>query len=421
MADFEIIDEFVDIHVEDELTKAVFGCLQLLGPEALNEIFSDERFDFSFESAPEFTFHETVDKREPDVIIEDGDNLTVMVEAKVNAPTDTTQLVDEYADLKEGWDSETLRLLHVTKDRLRPSKLSSITEIPSEELIWTNWRNIASAALNVDASRVSTADRRVIEMLIEVFEAEGYTPFGGFTLMNQSNSLGEQLNQAYRVREQYYDDINSFRKDVETYLTEDIEYWRFFRRGVSGGQGSGLVQFPTSNYQRLPRNLWFSYIPQSKSTNLAHTNYNENYLFLDFNSKTGQIRAGYSVTTASGKVSDDIFRRTLHERKDTVLRIVEENDFHPFTVSYSMGNRIDSLEDLPKFLDEIGVSSYDDSELGRRFLLTRVWSAEELSTRDEGDNLFEPVDLTRDVAGVLDEIHRLTYREHPEIFYPTVE
>lgn len=421
MSDFEIVDQFIQIDVEDDLTKAVFGCLQLLGPTALNEIFADDLFDFSFETAPKYTFHETVDKREPDVVIEDGENLTIMVEAKVDAPTDAKQLSDEYADLSSRWSSETLRLLHVTEDRLRPAEIDSVQGIPADVLVWTNWRNLASAVLNVDTAGLSAADDRVVKMLVQVFEDQGFTPFGGFKLMNDADSLSDQLNQAYRVREQYYDDVNSFRKDVETHLTENITFWRFFRRGVSGGQGSGQKIFPSKNYRKLPRNLWFSYVPKGEVPDSAEANYIENYLFLEFNSKTGTMRAGYTVTTASERVQNDAFRKILHERKGTVLEIIEEGSYQPYTASYSMGNKIESVEGLDEFLDEIGNTSYDDSGLGRRFLLTRTWTADELPIREESDRLFEPVEITRDVAEEMDEIHRLTYNQYPEIFYPMTQ
>lgn len=37
MTTFEIVTEFIEVEKEDDLTKAVFGCLELLSTEALNE------------------------------------------------------------------------------------------------------------------------------------------------------------------------------------------------------------------------------------------------------------------------------------------------------------------------------------------------------------------------------------------------
>lgn len=421
MTTFEIVKEFIEVEKEDDLTKAVFGCLELLSTSALNEIFEQASLDMRVESAPDFTFHETVDRREPDVIIEDGQSLTVMVEAKLGSPTNMTQLSDEYADLIEGWNSDTLRLLHVTDDGRQPPEIEARTRIPSEHFQWTSWRRLAAALLKVDTTVVNRTDRRVIAMLTQIFEDEGFAPFGGFTIMNESQTLSNQLQQAYQVRNQYYDEINSFRKDVEKNLTDEVRYWRFFRRGVSGGMGRGQISFPTSNYQRMPKHLWFTYVPQDQKPTLAHQNYLQNYLLLDFNSRTGAIRAGYTATTAPGKVKNDLFRKTLHEQKEMILKIISEHGFQPYTTSYSLDNKIESIDELDSFFEEIGNPSHDISEWGKRFLLTRTWSAEELPTRDEEAEMFRPAHVTKDVASALNEIHQLTYHDHDRLFYPEVE
>jgi len=126
MTVYEIADAFVTINNEDDLTKAVFGCLELMSPAALDAIFAAEKFDFTFTSFPEFTFHEQVDEREPDVILEDNQELTIMVEAKAGAPTDPIQLADEYRELTKEWQTGTQRLLHVTETRLRPGRIDQV-------------------------------------------------------------------------------------------------------------------------------------------------------------------------------------------------------------------------------------------------------------------------------------------------------
>lgn len=421
MSQFELVNEFIDVSKEDDFTKAVFGCLELLSPEVLNEILKQAALDIKLQSEPEFTFHETVDRREPDVIIEDGRNLTVMVEAKLDDHTRPNQLSDEYADLTEGWNSESLRLWHVTDDSRRPRNLKDRTGIPPDDFLWCSWRDLASALLNVDLGAVNSTDRSVIGMLAQIFEDNGFAPFGRFTLMENSQSLSGQLQQAYQVRKQYYSEINSFRKDVESYLTEEVRFWRFFRRGVSGGIASGQKTFPTKSWENMPRNLWFSYVPRGDSPRRATKQYHENYLILDFNSRTGTIRAGYMMTTATGKVENDVFRKILHQQRDLVLEIIRENQLQTYTTSYSLGDRLSSTDDLEPFLEELGDSSYDDSEWGRRLLLTRTWSADELPTKNEGNELFEPAEVTKEVACALDDIHQLTYHDYDHIFYPTTE
>lgn len=369
MTEYELVKEFIDIDIENDLTKAVFGCLQLLSSEAINEIFSEDKFDFKFDSAPDFTFHKTVDRREPDVILEDDQHLTVMVEAKLGGTLSSKQLGEEYADLSQYWDSDNLRLLLVTEERFMEPRIEDQAGIPNEEFIWTNWRELAASLLDANTARLDFSDQQAMAMLQQIFENNGFAPFGGFMLMEETQSLTEQLGQAYRIRNQYYDDVNAFRKDVETHLTDEVKFWRFFRRGVSGGQWSGMKSFPLKEYERIPRNLWFSYMPAGKSADRATENYLENYLLLDFNSKNGILRAGYSVTTVPGKVEDDIFRKSLHRNKETILDILNETDYEVYSTSYSLSNKIDTVEGIADFLDKIESGSYDHSDWGRRFIL----------------------------------------------------
>lgn len=420
MQNFEIANEFIDVEVEDDLTKAVFGCMELLSTDALNEVFKQTELGIQFESEPNFIFHQTVDRREPDVVIEDGQNLTVMVEAKLGAHTDTQQLSDEYADLTERWHSDTLRLLHVTDTQHRPRKIDQ-TDIPADHLLWTSWRRISVALLNTGPTIGNSTDRRIMGMLTQIFEKYGFAPFGGFTLMKESQTLSNQLQHAYRVREQYYDEINAFRKDVEHDLTDEVKFWRFFRRGISGGMTSGQKTFPTKNYERLPKHLWFGYIPRGEEPIPAAGNYHQNHLTLDFNSQTGTIRAGYLMTTAGGKVRDDCYRKLLHEHKDAVLKMIEEHDLSPYTTSYSLSDTLTPTDEIDQFLEEIGDASYDIQTWGKRFLIANTWSADELPTRGEEDELFTPAEVTKDVAKSLNELHRLTHHEYGRIFYPDVD
>jgi hypothetical protein len=420
MTNYEIADAFVNINNEDDLTKAVFGCLELMSPSALNAILAAEKFDFTFASSPDFTFHEQVEDREPDVILEDNQDLTIMVEAKAGAPTNIDQLGEEYKELTDGWETATQRLLHVTETRLRPSQLEQVDEVPAEDLIWTSWRELAIAVMNIDENAVSSVDKRLLKLLEQVFDQQGISPFAGFTLMTQDTTFEEQLRQAYELRKQYYENINTFRKDVETYLTDDVDFWRFFRRGIGGKFYSGQKSFPSSSDTRIPRNLWFSYVPTGTTPDLTNKKHRENYLFLDFNSKTGTLRAGYTVTTKPGKVQDDIFRRTLHNRRDTVLKILEERELQPYTTSYGFATKCGSMKEIKEFLTAIGDNSYDYSSLGKRFLITRTWSADELPIRLDSDMTVDTTSVIKDVAEAINTIHKLTAEECREIFHPEV-
>lgn len=417
MTEYELADAFVDIDDdEDRLTEAVFGCLELLSVHALNEVFRHADIDATFEAEPEFTFHETVDRREPDVVLTDGRNLTMMVESKLRAPTEITQLEDEYDDLIDRYRSETRMLLHVTDHTRRPRKLDRV-DVPEENLQWTNWRTLATAVRQGDSEAANRTDQRVLGMLTQIFDANGFQPFYGFTLMNDSSKLSDQLEQAYNARNAYYEEANAFRKDAESRLVDNIGYWRFFRRGVSGGMEGGLVRFPTNNYERMPKHLWFSYTIDGTSPRHPGSNYLRNYLTLDFNSKTGTIRAGYIVTTNGEKFSD--FRESLNEHRETVLKVLSENDLEAYTTSYSLSTRLGPSDDIEGFLEKIDDPGYDESEWGKRFMIARSWSADSLPTRTETDDTFRPTEAPTAVAETLNEVHNLTYSEYRDVFYPT--
>lgn len=417
MADFELIDAFVHVDDEDSLTKAVFGCFELLSVEALNRILAEATLGLEFVAEPVVTFHETIDRREPDVVLDDAPHLTLMVEAKLGAPTETRQLVDEYADLADTWNSDQLYLLHVTDDNRPPRALENISEIPESALRWTSWRKLAAAIQKCDSSRLSGTDQRVLDMVSQLLAENGFEPFGGFTLMTDEDSFTAQLQTAYDVRETYYGEVDAFRRDTESQIGEDIEFWRFFRRGVRGGMQDGHSGFPQKSYQRIPKHLWFGYIPRGQPPQLANKKYLQNYLTLDFNSRTGTIRAGYVVTTASGRVEEDVFRKSVHGNRETVLRVIDEHDLQPYTTSFSLTTRRDSPDGIREFLDKIGDPGYDASEYGKRFMIAKTWSGEDLPTKQEGDQ-FEEVPLPAAVAAAIEEIYELTFNEYDHIFYP---
>lgn len=416
---FGLADEFIEIKVEDELTKAVFGGLQLLSPETLNAVFADTKFDLSFSSAPEFIFHEQVDRRIPDVIIDESPQTTVIVEAKLGADTDTTQLAEEYNDLASNWQSKTKRLIHITSDRTRPRALDSIEGIPDENLVWMSWRELATNLLALDSDAMDTAGQNAVEMLIDILDHQGFTPFGGFTTMTQQeDNFTTQLTTAYEIREQYQRETNTFRKDVETHLDQSIAFWRFFRSGAVGHPWAGTESFPSKHYQRITRNLWYAYRPTDFTWETGANSSSQNYLFIDFNSKTGVIRAGYSMKVSPGSIEDDIFRRSLHQHRERVLDIIHDEDLKPVTTTHHFGTRIDTLDGMADFLEVIGDGSYDEDSYGKRFLLAREWEPDELPLRPDTETRMDAKETILDVADCLNEIHDLTYNHHRDVFYP---
>jgi hypothetical protein len=78
------------------------------------------------------------------------------------------------------------------------------------------------------------------------------------------------------------------------------------------------------------------------------------------------------------------------------------------------------MKEIKEFLAAINDESYNHSSLGRRFLITRTWTADELPVQSGSDVTVDTTSDITTVAKALNDIHELTFEEYPEIFYPEV-
>lgn len=423
---------------EDNLTKAVFGVLQLLDTESLNQLFDDDKFDgVRFEEQPDFRFHEHVDQRIPDAIIE-GEGVTVMVESKYSASTEIDQLEDQYEDLEGEFDTPIKRLLHITNDASEPEKLqnarcSSNRDISWDKVVWTSWRDLAATALETkNEGAEEDSQRRLIETLTGIMEKEALMPFTGFTEIDpdeSENSFQGQLKQAYEIRKGCYRDLRLLHKDVKSRLEEDedsyIEPWKFFRYGNKGRQNAGLDEMPKKKWKRIPRHLWYAYRPKQKEQieNTASDSNKENYLFLDLDSKLGLLRVGFTINIQEDQLSEEPHRNSLKENKEEFLDldVVNNSNFEVYTSNARMSDRIIDLSPGDEsaretFFKEALSDKWNKDRHGKRLLITKRYK--EVPTKREDERAAHKSEFVKEVKGDLEELNRITYRENKDIFYP---
>lgn len=230
----DALKRYLDIESEDDLTRIVFGLLELLGPTVLTDIL--ELSDGSLSDDVQVAFHTRIDPladRIPDVLIEDSE-MTVMIEAKRGTELDLEQLRDEHDDLHQ-FGNEQKRLVLVSGHESKPSQLD---EVDLEFVDWIGWRDVALRISRYDQDTLSETKRRLAELLRTKLEEEGYVPFAGF-----SDGLLEDLARIHSLTEHYHQHIARFHRDVEGRLGD-----RDSRRRTCGATVSPRtsIAFPQS-------------------------------------------------------------------------------------------------------------------------------------------------------------------------------
>ncbi|MFP8890685.1 hypothetical protein ACLI4U_13060 [Natrialbaceae archaeon A-CW2] len=152
---------YLTIESEDDLTRVVFGMLDVLGPTLFAKILGIPEEWTSKDLQIEF--HTRIDPRAhriPDVVIRDGET-TVIFEAKRGTTIDIEQLREEHADLNQ-YGNERQRLMVVTGHESRPAALD---ELNLDNIEWVGWRDIALRISNTDRSALSHSQRQLLDLL----------------------------------------------------------------------------------------------------------------------------------------------------------------------------------------------------------------------------------------------------------------
>lgn len=370
----EALVRYLDIENEDDLTRIVFGILELVGPTAIAEVLGID--DSELSTDVRIQFHARIDQRAdrvPDVLLEDSES-TVMIEVKRGADVDEEQLRNEHDDLCR-FGREEKRLVLVTGHESRPSRLD---EVSLEHVEWLGWRNIALRISQYDRSELSDTQACLIELLRTKLETEGYMPFTGFS----ERSLDE-LPNIWQFSERYRGHIAKFHRDLEGRLGDQgLQAKNLWRDGVS----QDFNRFP-AELQLFPIHIWIAYGEPESAIN----NKDQHYLFVAFCVESRErlvLRVGYSLSP-KGNASD---RTALIDHADKIVEFVNRTGSHVLSTdrNFNVVDRYGDEAELTSILTDENALSY----------IGRVQIAREYGSK----RLTDP-ELTAEVADDLVALH----------------
>lgn len=304
----DILERYLVIENEDDLTRIVFGLLDLLGPSVLTDVLELPPEMLSNEAT--IKFHERIDpraERVPDVVIEDADT-TVLIEAKRGTTADPDQLRDEHEDLRRYGNGQK-HLILISGHESRPGKLD---DLDLEYLDWLSWGDIAARITNVDHSELTETQTQLIVLLQTTLEEEGYLPFTGF-----SEELLDDMPKIWDLFGDYRKQIARFHREIEGLLADrGLQAKNMWRNGIS----QDFNRFPTE----LPfaaTHVWIAYGESDCTINSKY----QHYLFVAFcieHAETPLVRVGYSL---SPKQSPET-RTVISDNADAIVDFVASTE-----------------------------------------------------------------------------------------------
>lgn len=368
------LKRYLVIENEDDLTRVVFGILELLGPAVLTEVL-----DLSDQLSDECTveFHERIDPRAeriPDVVITDTD-ATILVEIKRGTSLDVAQLQDEHDDLRRFGKGEK-RLLFISGHESSPSELDKI-ELASLE--WHSWEAIARRLAKYDRTELSKTQMQLHELLRKTLEEEGYSPFAGFSGL-------EELPTVFGTLHDYHNQIARFHRKIEGLLGEQrLQAKNMWRNGIS----QDFNRFPKA-LQFASTHVWLAYGEPS----FAIRSKDQHYLFVAFciERERPMVRVGYSLSPKRSKEN----RTALSENADAIVDFVADTDSSLLQTdrNFRIEERFDDKKEMTNLLNATDT-------LGD---LDRVQIA-----REYGSETLQQEAVTNLVADTLIEFHEFTY------------
>lgn len=371
------LQRYLVVENEDDLTRIVFGILEMLGPTVLSDVLqvpqtlSDE-FRIEFHTRPDPRA-----ERVPDVLIEDADT-TVLIEVKRSTNFDLDQLRDEHKDLRQ-YGNEQKQLILITGHESGPTELD---DIDLEFLNWCSWEDLSLRVAKCDRSELANTQRHLIELLRSVLEEEGYLPFTGF-----SDQLLTELPTVWEIFERYHRQIARFHRNVDGLLADrGLQAKNLWRNGIS----QDFNQFP-AELQFASTHVWIAYGEPEFQIKNKH----QHYLFVAFcvEDKTAPlVRVGYSM---SPKQNPDNRRKIVDNASEIVDFVIEKNAHLLHTDrDFRVVERFDDEDEMTTVLNAADALSEFD-----RVQIAIEYSSERLVRQD----------LKRAVADDLVELHGFTY------------
>lgn len=331
----DALEQYLTVENEDDLTRIVFGLLDLLGSSVLADVLELPPGTLSDEVTVEF--HQRIDPRAeriPDVVIKDADT-TVLLEAKRGTSVDPDQLRGEHKDLQR-YGNERKHLLLVSSHESSPGKLD---DLDLKYLDWISWGDIALRITKVDHSELTEGQMQLIDLLQTTLEAEGYLPFTGF-----SEQFLDDIPEVWDIFEEYRKQITRFHREIEGLLADrGLQAKNMWRNGIS----QDFNRFPTE----LPfaaTHVWIAY----GNPNFAINNKDQHYLFVAFcieHAETPLVRVGYSL---SPKQSPEA-RTVLIDNADAIVDFVANTESQLLHTdrNFHIIERFDDAEEMTAMLN----------------------------------------------------------------------
>lgn len=316
------ISEYLTIESEDDLTKIVFGILQLLDVSVIERVLEEADISIRDETL-EYTYHSKVDRsasRTPDLLLESATQ-TVMIEVKRRRNIDTDQLEDQLDDLRRHGNANSA-LLFISGHEERPPEL---IDGPLNEISWIGWRDVALVLLRHDFPDLSPTQARLLEVVVEKLHEEGYVPFTGF-----DQSLLEGIGETWSQYRSYFNEINTFVRAIEGRVDEHgLAAKNLWRDGIS----QDFHRFP-SDWRFITDHFWVAFGSQGEEVNSK----DGAYVFVALCWPEGAlptVRAGYSWTPGGRYGDADV----LVDAADDIASFVESTEYRLIRTSRNFDER----------------------------------------------------------------------------------
>jgi len=302
------LERYLTIETEDDLTRVVFGLLELLGPTILAAVLDIPPQIRSEEWT--IAYHERLDPRAeriPDVVLK-GPETTILVEVKRGATIDQSQLRREHEELQR-FGTGQKQLLFISGHESPPSQLA---ELDLSSVEWCGWKEIALRISRYDRKDVTETQYQLLTLLQQILKKEGYLPFTGF-----SNAILDELPTILERLTAYHNQIAQFHRELDGLLAETrLKPKNMWRDGIS----QDFTQFPNEG-QFTATHVWIAY----GESDVAIKAKAQQYLFVAFcieGGKTPMVRVGFSLSPKQSEKN----QKRLVENAEEIVAFIRETE-----------------------------------------------------------------------------------------------
>lgn len=344
--------DYLEIEGEDDLTKMVFGILELIDDDLIRGILDEAEIEI--EGTIAYAYHTKIDpgaRRTPDVLIELEDGI-VMVEVKRGRSLNPEQLLEQSDDLDQFADGNA-ELLLVSGHDERPAELD---RDPLTHVRWMGWRDIAIRVSAFEMQGLDATQRELLRMLQDKFESEGYVPFTGIDA-----TVLAALENVTPTLEDFYNEINMFLRDVERRVDDrGLQAKNLWRNGIS----QDFHVFPSAR-RFITDHLWIAFGTHGTEIPAKHGS----YYFFAFAWPEGSsptIRVGYSLSP--GRSGPD--RKWLVTHASEIAAFVDESSFSLHRASWQFRTReafVDAAEVTPLLSDQETLQAFERIQIATEY------------------------------------------------------